>query len=241
MRTDATRSHKTLVERLNMPPDKVTVIPVLPTAESIAKFTEANGDVVRKKLLENKYDKIVLFVGVLEKVKNIPNLLRATKQILSAHIKTLFLIIGSGPEKDHLEVLSQELGIAEHVRFPGIIPYEDLPAYYVACDLLVLPSWSEGFARVLMEAAFAAKPIVATDVGGVDDIITNDETGYIVAVNDSKQLAEKITKLLDDPERARQMGLKGYQRAVSYGNFDANTRKLVGAWKSLLASNGGGG
>ena len=181
---------------------------------------------------------MILFVGALEKVKNLPNLLRAAKLVLSTHAKTLFLIIGSGPEKDQLEALCQELGIIEYVRFPGFTPYDDLPAYYAACDLMVLPSWSEGFARVLMEAAFAKKPIVATNVGGASDIIVDNETGYIVEVDNSEQMADRITKLLGNPEMAQQVGKKGYQRAISYyGDFEANVKKLVSVWKSLLASN----
>ena len=238
VRTDATRSRMTLMERLNIQAEKVVVIPALPSAESIAKFTNADGNKVREGLLGDQYDKMVLFVGALEKVKNIPNLLRAAKMVLSEHNKTLFLITGSGPEKDHLEALCQELGIIEHVRFSGLTPYDDLPAYYAACDLMALPSWSEGFARVLMEAAFAAKPIVATDVGGASDIIVDNETGYIVEVDNSEQMADRIARLLGNPEVAHQMGKKGYQRAISYySDFEANAKKLVSVWKSLLASN----
>ena len=226
------------MERLNIPAEKVVVIPALPGAESIAKFTNADGNKIREVLLGDKYDKMILFVGALEKVKNLPNLLRAAKLVLSTQAKTLFLIIGSGPEKDRLEALCQELGIIKHVRFPGLTPYDDLPAYYAACDLMALPSWSEGFARVLMEAAFAKKSIVATNVGGASDIIVDNKTGYIVEVDNSEQMADRITRLLGNPEMAQQMGKKGYQRAINYySDFEANVKKLVNVWKSLLASN----
>ena len=234
VRTDATRSRMTLMERLNIQAEKVVVIPALPGAESIAKFTNADGNKMRESLLGDKYDKMILFVGALEKVKNLPNLLRAAKLVLSIHAKTLFLIIGSGPEKDHLEALCQELGIIEHVRFSGLTPYDDLPAYYAACDLMVLPSWSEGFARVLMEAAFAKKPIVATNVGGASDFIVDNETGYIVEVDNSEQMAEKIIELLSNPEKARQMGHKGYERAMVYCDFAQNMEKLVSSWRSMV-------
>jgi len=143
VRTDATGSQTTLIKRLHIPAEKVAVIPALPSTESIAKFTNAEGNKVREDLLGDKYDKMILFVGALEKVKNIPNLLRAAKMVLSKHDKALFLITGSGPEKDHLETLCQELDIVDNVRFLGLILYDDLPACYAACDLVVLPSWSE--------------------------------------------------------------------------------------------------
>ena len=234
VRTDATRSRTTLVEKLKIPSEKVVVIPALPGAESIAKFTNADGAMVRKGLLGDKYDKMVLFVGVLDKVKNVPNLLRAAKLVLAAYPLTLFTIVGDGPERDRLEGLCRELEIAEHVRFLGMVPYDDLPAYYAACDLVVLPSWIEGFARVLMEAGFAAKPIVATDVGGVEDIVGDGETGYIVAVNDSKQLAERIEELLGNPEKTRLMGRQGYENALKYCDFDRNVERLVNLWQGMV-------
>ena len=238
VRTDATQSRITLMERLNIPAEKVVVIPNFPALESTARLIDADGHAVRESLLGDKYANLVLFVGVLEKIKNIPNLLRAAKLVLSTHAKTLFLIIGSGPEKNHLETLCQELDIVDNVRFLGPILYDDLPAYYAACDLVVLPSWSEGFAKVLMEAAFTKKPIVATNVGGASDTIVDNETGYIVEVDNSEQMADRIARLLGNPEMAQQMGKKGYQRAISYySDFEANVKKLVSVWKSLLASN----
>jgi len=239
VRTDATQSKRLLSERLKVPPEKVVVVPALPSAENIAKFANAKGDMVRKSLLGSEYDRMVLFVGALEKIKNIPNLLRAARLVLSTHPRTLFVIIGSGSEKDRLETLCRELAIAGNVRFLGIIPYDDLPAYYAACDLVVLPSWSEGFARTLMEAAFARKPIVATDVGGARDIVVDGETGYIVAVDDSAQLAEKIEKLLSNPKRAKLMGQEGYQKAMAYCDFEANTKRLVEVWRTLAEADGG--
>ena len=234
VRTDATRSRKTLIEKLQLKPEKVVVIPALPTQESIDQFRGADGEAAGSSLKGNEYDKIVLFVGALEKVKNIPSLLRAAQLVLAACPRTLFAIIGGGPEKINLEKLSQELSISQNVKFPGIVPYDQLPAYYAACDIVVLPSWSEGLARILMEASLAAKPIIATDVGGATDIIIDGETGYIVPVNDSQQLAKRIRELLQNPSKASQMGLKGYERALKLFDFEANTIKLIDAWKSLL-------
>ena len=235
LRTDATRSRTTLVKKLKIPPEKVVVVPNLPGAENIARFTNADGDGVRRGLLGDKYDKMVLFIGALEKIKNIPSLLRAVKLVLSAHPRTLLVLIGGGPEREHLETMCHELAVAAHVRFLGAIPYDELPAYFAACDVFVLPSWSEGFPKVLLEAAFAAKPIVVTDVGGVGDIVADGESGYIVANNDSGQLAEKVAELLSDPEKARQMGRQGYENTQKYHDFDKNVERLVNLWQGMIA------
>lgn len=236
VRTDATRNRTILIEKLKIRPEKVVVIPALPTQESINQFRSADGEAVRSALMENEYDKIVLFVGALEKVKNIPSLLRAAKLVLVDCPRTLFAIIGNGAEKDSLEKLGQELGVSQNVKFLGIIPYDQLPAYYAACDLVVLPSWSEGLARILMEASLAAKPIVATDVGGATDIVVDGETGYLVPVDAPQQLAGKMKKLLQNDQKAQQMGDKAYQRAGGLFDFKANTEKLIASWKAMIKS-----
>jgi glycosyltransferase involved in cell wall biosynthesis len=89
-----------------------------------------------------------------------------------------------------------------------------------------------------MEASLAAKPIVATDVGGVTDIVIDGETGYIVPVNDSQQLAERVKELLQDKPKAAKMGDKGYKRAVSLFDFEANTKKLITAWETMIKPHG---
>jgi len=238
IRTDATRNQKILIEKMQLKPEKVVVIPALPTQESIDQFKVADGETVKSSLRGNRYDGIVLFVGALEKVKNIPNLLRAAKLVLADCPRTLFAIIGNGLEKENLEKLCQELDVSQSIRFLGIIPYDELPAYYAACDLVVLPSWSEGFARILMEASLAAKPIVATDVGGVNDIVVDGGTGYIVLVDDSQQLAERMKELLQDKQKATRMGDKGYRQAVSLFDFEANTKKLITAWETMIKPRG---
>ena len=178
---------------------------------------------------------MVLFVGMLIKQKNMPNLLKASKLVLNNHPKTLFAIIGDGPEKDYLSRLCRELDIAQYVRFLGLVSYDNLPEYYAACDLFVLPSWFEGLAKVLMEAAYAQKPIVATNVSGANDIIIDNETGYIVEVDNPQQLADRIEKLLENPDKAITMGAQGYKHAINYCDFPKNLEKRITAWKGMLA------
>jgi len=236
VRTDATRAKTALIEGLGLSSERVAVIPIIPRPENIAGFTDADGDGVRKELLRDKYDRMVLFIGTLEKIKNIPNLLRAGKRVLSAHPGTVFVLIGAGPERDRLEKLSRELGMAEHVRFMGVVPYDDIPPYLAACDIFILPSWSEGFPRVLLEATFAAKPIVVTDINGAVDIVTDGESGYIVPLNDSAKLAGKVEELLSNPEKAREMGRRGYENTLKYRDFDSNVNTLVNLWQGMLVS-----
>ncbi len=85
-----------------------------------------------------------------------------------------------------------------------------------------------------MEAMLSAKPIVATDVGGAREAIVDNETGYIVEIANSEQMADRIQKLLESPQIARKMGLKGYQRALTLFDFEENVKKLITTWETMI-------
>jgi glycosyltransferase involved in cell wall biosynthesis len=110
----------------------------------------------------------------------------------------MLILIGDGEEKERLEALSIKLGIQKSVQFIGEVPHEQIPSYMQQADIFVLPSISEGFPSVILEAMACGLPIVASRVGGIPDIITNDTNGYLVEVKDSTDLANKMIILLQD-------------------------------------------
>jgi glycosyltransferase involved in cell wall biosynthesis len=110
-----------------------------------------------------------------------------------------------------LETLAATLGIADAVRFAGLRP--QTPSFHHLFEISVLCSTSEGFPNTLVEAMAAAKPIVATDVGGVADAVQPHENGLLVPAQDPDALAGAIDALLADPQRARLMGARGLARA----------------------------
>lgn len=234
VRTETNRLKEFLEETYKIPPDKLVSIFVVPSPESIKSLISAKGERVRKSLLGNKYERIVLSVGRLVDAKDLPNFIRAASLVVKKSPKTLFAIIGEGPERQKLERLCRELDVVNNVSFLGAEPFDQVPSHYAACDVFVLSSWSEGFGRVMMEAALAKKPVVATDVGGAREAIVDGETGYIVEIANSAQMAEKIQGLLENPQMARGMGLKGHQRALDMFGFEENVRKLITTWEIML-------
>lgn len=241
VRTETNRLKTSLVETLKIPLDKLVNIFVVPGPESIESLVKAEGYEARKGLLENKYEQIVLFVGRLVDAKDLPNLLRAAGLVIKKYPKTLFAIIGEGPERGRLENLCRELDIVNNVRFLGAVPFDQVPSYYAACDVFVLPSWSEGFGRVMMEAALAKKPIVATDVGGAREAIIDNETGYIVEIANPEQMADRIQRLLGNPQLAQRMGRKGHERALKLFGFEENVKQLIAAWEGMVNKDKAGG
>jgi L-malate glycosyltransferase len=143
-------------------------------------------------------EKRILFVGRLDPVKGIPSLLRAIKIVCEVFPAAKLIVVGDGGEREHLESLADSIGIRNRVDFVGRTPHENIPDYLCQADVFVLPSESEGFPLVLLEAMACGLPIVATRVGGVPDIIEDGVNGYLVEYGDFQEMAKKILFLLDN-------------------------------------------
>ena len=114
-------------------------------------------------------------------------LIRATKFILETGTVVHTLIIGDGPDKDMLESLTHQLQMGNYVTFKGQIQNEQIPDYLAASDVFVLPSLSEGFPNVLLEAMASGLPIVATNVGGIPEFVKDGENGFITEPQNAKK------------------------------------------------------
>jgi len=180
-----------------------------------SRFVEADGNEVRQRYLSNKFSRLVLFAGRLVAQKDLPNLLNAILLVWREHPDVLFLIVGGGDKWEEARSLAKKLGIDSNVVFTGPIPYDQMPSYFAACDLFVLPSVYEGNARVLAEAAAAAKPVVATDVSGTQDTVIDGETGYIVPVGQPEALARAMIGLLDNPAQTAEMGCRAREHILA--------------------------
>ncbi|MDY7041986.1 MAG: glycosyltransferase family 4 protein, partial [Chloroflexota bacterium] len=178
-------------------------------------FLQADGAIARKRLLGQEFTALVLFAGRLVPQKDLPNLIGAMQRVIARHPQALLVMAGTGPEADVARRLARDLGVERNVTWLGAVPYEEIPAYFAACDLFVLPSVYEGNARVLAEAAAAGKPVVSTDVSGTQDTVIDGETGYIVPVGQPEGLAQGVIRLLDDPARAVEMGRRAREHVLA--------------------------
>ncbi len=136
--------------------------------------------------------KIVLSVGNLVPVKGHEFLIQASKTVLNTRKDVLFVIVGGGPLRKKLESLTGELGVRGHFLFAGPRPHEEILLWMNAADLFVLPSLSESFGIVALEALAVGTPVVATINGGSEEIITSKEYGLLCPSADPECLAEKI-------------------------------------------------
>ncbi|MGQ9585474.1 MAG: glycosyltransferase [Anaerolineae bacterium] len=186
---------------------------VIPLGIEVARFGQAPSEAVAR-LRERFGVPLVLFVGRLRYYKGISYLLQAMAD-LPGHLG----IVGEGPMRSEWEREASELGLAGRVHFVGEVADEDLPTYYHACDLFVLPATqrSEAFGAVLLEAMAAGRPVVSTELGtGTSWVNRDGETGWVVPPADPMALREAMAHLLQDEELRRQMGEAGRQRAEDF-------------------------
>ena len=157
-------------------------------------------------------EKTVLFVGRLAEKKGLEHLIRAFPEVLSRHPDARLIVVGDGPLRGELEALARELRLDEHVQMVGGKPPSELPRYYSACRIFVGPSVvarsgdTEAFGLVFAEAMAAGRPVVATSVGGVADIVVHGRTGLLVKPDSPAALAAAISQLFDSPAKAERMG-----------------------------------
>ncbi len=176
---------------------------------------------------------ILLSVARLVSRKGIDTVLRALPAVLERMPGVRYAIVGSGPDKTRLQALTEQLGLAKHVRF--LAPVADtLADYYNGCDLFVLPTREEpgdieGFGLVFLEAGACEKPVIGARAGGVVDAIVHGETGLLVPPDEAAALSTAICELLGDRTRAKAMGRAARARVLREGTWDHTANTIFGA------------
>lgn len=159
--------------------------------------------------------------------------LQAACQIVRLIPHTRFLLVGGGPLEPELRKAVSRLNIKDNVRFTGFI--EEIPKVMALLDVLVLPSTRETFGRVLVEAAAMGKPVVATKVGGIPEIVDDGETGFLIRPGDPDALAEKVLTLLRDQVLRNKMGDTGRRRVMRRFSLDGMTNEIEEVYYSTLS------
>ena len=232
-----------LVER-DVPAKKITKI--YPGVD-FAFFKPQEQDKARLKiesLINQKDDlhldnaNLLLSVGRLVERKGHDMVIKALPAILQNYPKTYYLIVGDGPHQSKLQQLASEVGVEKYVRFLTDIKHRDLPSFYNASDIFLMPSRTikskrdvEGFGIVYLEASACAKPIIAGQGGGVGEAVIDQETGLLIDPEKPAAVSQAILKLLNNNSLSHKLGQNGRERVKH--NFDWD--KLVKKLESLLS------
>jgi glycosyltransferase involved in cell wall biosynthesis len=142
--------------------------------------------------------------------------------VRASHPDARLTIAGDGHALDSLRRRAQARGIADAVDFPGAIARERVPELIESATVVAIPSrWREPFCLVAVEAAQAARPVVATRIAGLRETVADGQTGTLVPLEDAAALGRALVELLDSPERATAMGAAGRERAARLFGMDA--------------------
>lgn len=145
--------------------------------------------------------------------------------------KTVFL--GTGQEEARLRKICAEKGLENHVHFMGF--QEDVAAWYPALDLVVLPSLSEGLPNVAMEAMLFGKPVVATNVGGVPEVVVDGVTGKVVPPRDLSALADAVVEMLSSPEIMAEYGTRGRKKVLEEFSPQVRANRMMEIYDEVLS------
>jgi glycosyltransferase involved in cell wall biosynthesis len=176
-------------------------------------------------------ESVIGIVARLARVKDHATLLRAFQVVRERHPSVRLVLVGDGPERSALEALAGELGVGTAVTFAGTRPHRPNPHHLF--DVSVLSSLSEGFPNSVVEAMAAARPVVATRVGGTPDAIADGITGRLVPPGDPAALAAGIAGMLEHRDEAARMGLAAREAARTSYSQAAVIGRLLSLYEEL--------
>ncbi len=209
---------------------------VLPLGMSLHPFADADataGRELRRELGVDDDQVLLTFVGRLVPIKRVELLLRAVAHARREGAPVQLAVIGDGTERPALQSLARELGIGEAVHFLGY--RRDLPRIAAAADLAVLSSDNEGTPVSLIEAAAAGTPAVATDVGGVAEVVA-PETGILVPPGDELAFARALVDIVNEPELRQAMGERARERALRRYSIDRLLQAIAELYEELVSA-----
>jgi glycosyltransferase involved in cell wall biosynthesis len=172
-------------------------------------------------------NKIILFVGGLNASKGLKYALSALSEIYYKCPETIFLIVGEGELRGELEKLVTELNVSDVVDFYGSVPYTRVPEFLSIGDVFLQPSIDEGMPRSILEALSMELPVIATDVGGIPEIIKEGVTGILIDAQNPEQISKAVTSLLENYSFAKELGKNGRDLVVKSYSFDEGIQRLV--------------
>jgi glycosyltransferase involved in cell wall biosynthesis len=171
----------------------------------------------------------VVFVGALEPYKNIDGLVDAWRLVARALPEARLTVIGRGSQAAKIDALARELPV--QVAHQPVLPPDAVAAAIDEARALVLPSWPEGLGRVVLESFARGRPVVATDAGGIPDIVTHEHDGLLIAPGDTTALVGALRRILEERELAQRLGSAGHE---TYASWHQTASDFAAAYRDLV-------
>jgi glycosyltransferase involved in cell wall biosynthesis len=224
-------SAKMAAHLYNLDMDKLRVVP---NGVDTEKFKPSNTGCRLKRELGIEDKQVVLFVGRLIPRKGLHFLVEAAAQVLIECNDTVFIIVGDGPLRNSLTSQLARLGLLKHFLFLGDVKESVLPRLYNCADVFAFPSVQEGQGIALLEAQASEKPVVAFNVGGVDETVRQRQSGLLVDLGNSHRLGEAILKLLSDSSLRHKMGTAGRDFVLSNYTWAVCAEKMLKVYREVI-------
>ena len=206
---------------------------VIPNGIDLKRYDQLSREQIRKELKIAEDTQIILWVGNMNPWKGLRYLIEAMDTVRHRTNKVRLILIGDGLEKNGLYMRAKNLNLGDVITFAGELPNDKVLEYMVASDIFVLPSITEGLPNVILEAMGSGLPIVATNVKGMSEIITEGVNGFLVDHKNSAQIANQVILLTNDEQLRQQIGNNNREKAKEY-SWDVVIEKLERVYLSIL-------
>lgn len=205
-----------------------------------ARYFADETETARKLRLQLGIDPDAPVIGTVARLspeKGHRELLHIARQVLARRPHARFLVVGTGPLAEELRILATELGIGDCVIFTGA--RQDVTALNHVLDVFLLPSQEEALPLAVLEAMAARRPVVASAVGGVPEVVVEGQTGLLFRPDDREGFVHAIVTLIDQPERRAQFGIRGRQRVRSRFGVERMARETARYYDAMVAAGRG--
>jgi len=218
---------------LGVPKSKIEVIPF--GVDTKIFNSDVDGARIREKLRIDSRDVVVISTRPFYNHHyNVECLVRAMPLVTKAWENVKFIIKGSGPLEEYFKNLAEKLGVAEHVRFVGLVPYKEMPQFLSAADIYVSTCFIDSTSVSLLEAMACEKAPVVTDIAGNREWIEDGVNGFLFPPEDSEALAEKIICLVENQELRETFGRRCSKIVRNRGTWEQAVSKMQAIYEMLL-------
>jgi len=234
---DLRRAYHVPADRLAVVPPGVDLDTFLPQPKPLARLLVGHPD-----------ERLFVFVGRLEPLKGVDVILRALALLTAGgrHPEVRLLVLGedsgsgSGGERARLRRLAEELGLADRVEFPGSVPQRELATYYAAADACLMPSYSESFGLVGLEAQACGTAVIASNVAGLASVVRDGMTGFLVDGHDPAEYADRMRRVLKCAHLSEELGWRGSRLARAF-SWERTADSLLERFSDLVSADPGRG
>jgi glycosyltransferase involved in cell wall biosynthesis len=209
-----------------------STIDVIPNGIDVHPFQSVEQPVSRAELGFDEDDILLTYMGRVGPEKNLPFLLRAFAGIAKTYDNVNLLILGDGPERENLEDRVRVMGMNDRVKFTGMIPYSELPAYMAAADVFLTASVTEVHPLSVIEALASGLPVVGIQSPGVGDTVEDGVTGFLAPEEDLAVFTAKISRIITDSELRGKMSQKAKDVSLVY-SIENTTQAMIDCYQKL--------